>query len=162
LGYSIFAGTGSGAWIFLHLQHCVVGIEKRPNKSKCSSYIYIYKDTDTDTDTETDTDTDTDRSASLASGCRHRCSTRKPECKPNQTKSRSKAPENSEIPRGEPKWTHMCHMVRLQESVASATSPEHLLIWCIYGTYAMPSPSAAYPAQDQCSFSLSPPTIISY
>jgi len=107
----------------------------------------------------------TDRSASLASGCRHRCSTRKPECKPNQTKSRSKAPENSEIPRGEPKWTHMCHMchmVRLQESVASATSPEHLLIWCIYGTYAMPSPSAAYPAQDQCSFSLSPPTIISY
>jgi len=100
LGYSIFAGTGSGAWIFLHLQHCVVGIEKRPNKSKCSSYIYIYKDTDTDTDTETDTDTDTDRSASLASGCRHRCSTRKPECKPNQTKSRSKAPENSEIPRG--------------------------------------------------------------
>jgi len=132
----------------------------RINQSAVATYTLT--DSDTNTDTETDTDTDTDRSASLASGCRHRCSTRKPECKPNQTKSRSKAPENSEIPRGEPKWTHMCHMVRLQESVASATSPEHLLIWCIYGTYAMPSPSAAYPAQEQCSFSLSPPTIISY
>lgn len=107
MGYSIFAGTGSGTWISMHLQHCVVGIEKRPNKSKCSGcrhrhrhrYRYIngcrYRYTK-------------DTSASLASGCRHRCSTRIPECKPNQVEIQGA--RNPEIPMGGTQMdTHVSH-----------------------------------------------------